>query len=63
MKKVYYKIMDAHHEMYYPLEFSTAEEAEETIQKEYKNRSKNDGYDDFWKNREQKIIKFTEEIL
>jgi hypothetical protein len=40
-----------------PKRFGTEEEARETIAKEYTNRNKNDGHDDYWNNRKQIIIK------
>jgi hypothetical protein len=49
--------------MYHPKRFGTEEEARETIAKEYTNRNKNDGHDDYWNNKTNNYKKTTEEIL
>ena len=61
--EIYFRIADANHAMYHPKRFASEEEARETIEKEYKNRNKNDGHDDYWRSRKQIVIKITEEVL
>lgn len=43
--------------MYHPEKFPSRQEALDVIEKEYVNRDKNDGYDDYWRNREQLVRK------
>jgi len=57
--KTYFQIVDANWGMYHPKKFETEEEAREVIKAEYKNRSKNDGHDDYWRGRKQVVIKVT----
>lgn len=61
--EIYFRIADVNHAMYHPNRFASEEEARETIDKEYTNRNKNDGYDEYWRNRQQIVIKITEEVL
>jgi len=61
--EIYFRIADANHPMYHPNRFKSEEEARETINKEYTNRCKNDGYDDYWRNRKQILIRINEEVL
>jgi hypothetical protein len=61
--KTYFKIADANHGMYHSELFKTEDEARTVIENDYKNRSKNDGYDEYWRNRNQIVIKVTEDIL
>lgn len=61
--EIYFRIADANHAMYHPNKFESEEEARKTIEKEYTNRNKNDGHDDYWRNRKQIVIKITEEVL
>lgn len=55
----YYEIADANWGMYHVDTFETEEEAREVIKTEYQNRSKNDGNDEYWRNRKQVVIKVT----
>lgn len=63
--RVYFQIADANWGMYHPETFQTEEEARKVIKTEYENRSKNDGSDEYWKNRKQVVIKVTtkQEVL
>jgi uncharacterized protein (DUF4415 family) len=61
--EIYFRIADANHAMYHPNRFVSEEEARKVIEKEYTNRNKNDGHDDYWRNRKQIVIKITEEVL
>jgi hypothetical protein len=64
-RKTYFQIADANSGMYHPQTFATELEAREVIEKEYQNRSKNDGFDEYWSNRKQVVIKITttQEVL
>ena len=62
-KEIYFRIADANHAMYHPNRFVSEEEARKVIEKEYTNRNKNDGHDEYWRNRKQIVIKITEEVL
>jgi hypothetical protein len=63
--RTYFQIADANSEMYHTDIFETEEEARKVIQTEYQNRSKNDGSDEYWRNRKQIVIKVTttQEVL
>jgi len=63
--RTYFQIADANWGMYHVNTFQTEEEAREIIQTEYQNRSKNDGSDEYWRNRKQVVIKVTiiQEVL
>jgi hypothetical protein len=61
--ETYFLIGDANWKMYHPARFNTEEEARKVIRDEYENRSKNDGYDEYWRNRKQLVIKVTETVL
>lgn len=61
--EIYFRIADANHAMYHPNRFASEEDAREIIDKEYTNRNKNDGYDEYWRNRQQIVMKITEEVL
>ena len=63
--RTYFQIADANWGMYHTENFSTEEEARKVIEKEYQNRCKNDGSDEYWKNRKQIVIKITttQEVL
>ena len=52
--KTYFQIADANLGVYYTDTFKTEDEARKVIETEYKNRCKNDGYDEYWKNKKQK---------
>lgn len=58
-KDSYFQIADANWAMYNPNRFETEEEARAVIESEYQNRSKNDGSDEYWRNRKQVVIKIT----
>ncbi len=61
-----YIVADANWGMYdsYP-NTDTEEDARAIIEKEYTNRNKGDGYDDYWRNRKQVVLKITttQEVL
>lgn len=57
-----FQIADANWGMYHTKNFETEEEARKVIETEYKNRSKNDGSDDYWRNRKQVVLKVTRTI-
>lgn len=57
-----FQIADENWGMYHPKSFETEEEARKVIETEYKNRSKNDGSDDYWRNRKQVVLKVTKTI-
>ena len=63
--RTYFQIADANWGMYHTDTFQTEEEARKVIETEYQNRSKNDGSDEYWKNRKQVVIKVTttQEVL
>lgn len=63
--KTFFEIVDADWDMYHPKTFETEEEARKVIREEYENRQKNDGYDKYWRNRKQIVVKvtLTKEIL
>jgi len=61
--KTYFKIADANHGMFHNEVFETEAQARNVIERDYKNRSENDGYDEYWRNRKQIVIKVTEDIL
>jgi len=46
-----------------PQYFSSESEARDAIETQYKNRSKNDGHDEYWRNTNPVVVKFTKEIL
>jgi hypothetical protein len=54
-----FKIWDANWDVYHPNKFETEEAARKVIATEYENRSKNDGYDEYWRNKKHVVIKFT----
>jgi hypothetical protein len=58
-----YEVWDAHHPMGHSKSFDTEEEARQCIEKEYKNRNKGDGHDEYWRNRESVVVKVTHENL
>lgn len=61
-KLTYFRIADANWEMYHTETFRTEEEARKVVEIEYQNRCKNDGNDEYWKNRKQVILKITRTI-
>jgi hypothetical protein len=63
--RVHFEIVDANWGMRHPETFNTEEEARKKISSEYTNRSKNDGSDEYWRNRPQIVIKVTttQEVL
>ena len=63
--RTYFQIADANWGMYHKDTFQTEEEARKVIETEYQNRSKNDGSDEYWRNRKQVVIKVTtiQEVL
>lgn len=58
----HYEIADANWGMYDPNKFKSEEETRKVIETEYKNRSKNDASDEYWRNRKQVVIKVTTTI-
>lgn len=58
----WFEIVDANWGMYHPDKFETEEAARKVIETEYQNRSKNDGSDEYWRNRKQVVIKVTKTI-
>jgi hypothetical protein len=46
-----------------PQTFSSEAEAREAIEAQYKNRCKNDGHDEYWRNSNPVVIKVTKENL
>jgi hypothetical protein len=63
--RTYFQITDANGGGYHTDTFETEEEARKVIATEYQNRSKNDGSDEYWRNRKQIVIKVTttQEVL
>jgi len=61
--ETYFHIVDKNHDMRDPKKFKTEEEARKAIETSYTNRSQNDGYDEYWRNRPQIVIKVTVENL
>ena len=63
--RTYFKVADANWGMSHSETFQTEEEARKVIETEYHNRSKNDGHDEYWRNRKQVVIKVTtiQEVL
>jgi hypothetical protein len=57
--QTYFQIADANWGMYHLETFNTEEEARKVIRDVYENRSKNDGHDEYWRNRKQIVIKIT----
>lgn len=55
----YYQIKDLDHPMYHPETFNTFEEAKKVLDVEYTNRNKNDGHNDYWRNRRTGIQRVT----
>ena len=60
--RTYFQIADANWGMYHTDTFQTEEEARKVIETEYQNRAKNDGSDEYWRNRKQVVLKITETI-
>lgn len=58
--RTYFQIADANWGMYNSEIFQSEQEARKVIESEYQNRSKNDGNDEYWRNRKQIVIKVTE---
>ena len=56
---IYFEIVDANSGIYHEDTFKTEAEARKVIKTDYENRSKNDGFDEFWRNRKQIVIKVT----
>lgn len=54
---VYYRIADQDHPMYHTEYFDTPEEAAEVMDREYTNRDKGDGHDEYWRNRHTAVEK------
>jgi hypothetical protein len=63
--RTYFQIADANLDMYHIKSFETEAEAREVIKNEYENCSMNNGYDEYWRNRKQVVIKVTvtQEVL